>query len=219
MNYKLSIPETEEIKYTHTKLIHRRHARERRHGQFIERRSMKQVYITYKGVTKSVKQWEKETGIPAKIIYARRSRGWTPEEIFETPIQRRRQRRYEWKGKKYTIPELARIRGVGATTMRQRIFKTSVDDAMQKPNSRPQKPKKTPQEKPKKVVKVIKNPDTTQCVTCIYREKGLTCGYSTVTGRCRLRISPPSPNCTVYKKGKPIVQKAVLERMRKGAII
>ena len=183
----------------------------------LERRSMKQIYITYKGKTQTVSQWEKETGIRAKIIYGRRSRGWTPEEIFETPVLKRRAQTYYWKGVNYTLSELAEIRGVGDTTMRQRLERMSIDKAMETPNSRPrEKPK---DEEPKKVIKTTKKRDYTQCRTCKYRGKDLLCGYSTVTGRCRSLISPPSPNCTVYIKGKPVVQKATLERMRKGVIM
>ena len=181
---------------------------------------MKTKYITYKGKTLTAKEWETKVGMPSKLICDRLLSGWSVERALTEPVKQTCQKLYRWEGKKRTVRELATIRGVGESTMRQRLRKMSLKEAMAMPNSRPQRRERIKeQEKPKKVVKQEEKRDYTQCKTCIYREKDMTCGYSTVTGRCRLGISPPSPNCTVYKKGKPIVQKAVLERMRKGAII
>lgn len=41
--------------------------------------------ITYKGETKTTKEWAKITGLSTDIIRRRLKSGWTPEEIIETP--------------------------------------------------------------------------------------------------------------------------------------
>ena len=41
--------------------------------------------ITYKGETKTTKEWAKLTGLSTDIIRNRLKNGWTPEEIIETP--------------------------------------------------------------------------------------------------------------------------------------
>lgn len=41
--------------------------------------------ITYKGETKTTKEWAEITGLTTTLIRTRLKKGWTPEEILETP--------------------------------------------------------------------------------------------------------------------------------------
>lgn len=41
--------------------------------------------ITYKGKTKTTKEWSEITGLSTNLIRSRLKNGWTPEEIIETP--------------------------------------------------------------------------------------------------------------------------------------
>lgn len=43
------------------------------------------VHITYKGITKTVSEWSKETGINAHTLAGRKRSGWTDEECIEIP--------------------------------------------------------------------------------------------------------------------------------------
>ena len=45
-------------------------------------------YITYKGITKNITQWAKETGLHRAVLYYRISSGWSIEKAFTTPSQR-----------------------------------------------------------------------------------------------------------------------------------
>lgn len=131
--------------------------------------------------------------------------------------------KYEWEGKMCTIPQLAKIHGeISAATLRQRLEKMSLKEAMEMPNTRPGKTRKKRITKKAKKIKpkpVSKKIDTSQCRTCAYRAKGLTCGYEEVTGHCRMLISKPSPNCTVYIKGESMVLKAVRHKIKKGMVM
>jgi hypothetical protein len=45
-------------------------------------------YITYKGETKTLKQWSETFGIPYGTFQHRVQRGWSMERIVETPVRR-----------------------------------------------------------------------------------------------------------------------------------
>ena len=49
------------------------------------------VYLTYKGETHSLIEWEQITGIPYRVLYDRQYRKWEVNRIFEQPIRGRRE--------------------------------------------------------------------------------------------------------------------------------
>lgn len=46
--------------------------------------------ITYRGKTKCISEWSKITGLSFACISYRKSHGWTPKDIIETPVNGRR---------------------------------------------------------------------------------------------------------------------------------
>lgn len=47
------------------------------------------VMITYKGETKSASEWGREFNLSHATVISRLRRGWTPEQVLETPLQER----------------------------------------------------------------------------------------------------------------------------------
>lgn len=43
------------------------------------------IKLSFKGKTQHIGAWAREVGIPAKILYKRVTRGWTPEQILTIP--------------------------------------------------------------------------------------------------------------------------------------
>lgn len=192
---------------------------------------MKAKMITYKGKTQTTKQWSEETGIPVNLILDRLQKRLSVEEALSYPPKQRRDIKYEYNGELYSIPELARLHGsISPATMRQRLYAgMTVEEAMAKPNSRPGRKQRITEAKQKEVFMPVKRPkkiDTTQCKTCQYcgslgnsKLSGVFCAYSLITKHCRQFISPPSPNCTVYVRGKSLYRQTVLKEVMRGAII
>ena len=48
--------------------------------------------LTYKGVTKPMRQWASETGVSRELIAYRLRTGWTVEEALETPATGKRKK-------------------------------------------------------------------------------------------------------------------------------
>ena len=46
------------------------------------------IHLTYKGETMCLQHWSKRTGMAYMTLYQRVARGWTPEQIFETPVNK-----------------------------------------------------------------------------------------------------------------------------------
>lgn len=46
------------------------------------------IYLTYKGQTHSLIEWEEITGLKWKILYDRYYRGWDVDRIFEQPVRK-----------------------------------------------------------------------------------------------------------------------------------
>lgn len=46
------------------------------------------IYLTYKGQTHSLIEWEEITGLKWRILYDRYYRGWNVDRIFEQPVRR-----------------------------------------------------------------------------------------------------------------------------------
>lgn len=177
---------------------------------------MKAKLITYKGKTQSVTAWAKEYGITSGGLNSRLKRGWDIEKALTAPSLSHAQK-WEYKGKLYTAKELSILHGgVSESTMLSRLQTMTPEEAMSTPNRRPHRKVRITEEQQKQMFKPKPHvPDTTQCRTCQYRAKDMTCGYSIVTHKCRMFISPPSPNCKVYVKGNSIVQEAVRRSMGK----
>jgi hypothetical protein len=47
------------------------------------------VTLTYHGETKSIYEWSKITGIPSRVLYDRKYRGWDIERIFTQKVRGR----------------------------------------------------------------------------------------------------------------------------------
>lgn len=59
----------------------------------LKKPNLKLNEITYKGVTKSIKDWADEIGMPRPTLYDRINRnGWSIEEAIETPLGERRKK-------------------------------------------------------------------------------------------------------------------------------
>lgn len=65
--------------------------REQNHKKNSEDHTKKDAHpLTYKGRTQSLYHWCKELGLEYRPTYKRWHRGWSPEKLFETPIEHRR---------------------------------------------------------------------------------------------------------------------------------
>lgn len=61
--------------------------------QKVKRSNLKLKELTYKGETKSIKEWAEEIEMPWPTLYDRVNRnGWTVEDAIETPLGQRRPR-------------------------------------------------------------------------------------------------------------------------------
>lgn len=188
---------------------------------------MKAREITYKGVTKTSPEWAREYGIKPEQLNSRLNEGWDFERALLTPICSQEPARYEYKGKMYTTVEIAAMHGnISRSSVLQRLQKgMTVEEVLATPNTRPKRKMAITARKQKEMIppaKQKKERDVTQCRTCRHHGtfsgggvNGIYCDYSETSedGRCRLFISPPSPNCTVYEKGKSIVREMTLKRI------
>ena len=169
-------------------------------------------------------------GIPEKLILSRHERGWSDEAVLTYPVKKQQGKRWEWQGEMYTAAQLAKIHGdISATSMRERLEKMSVKEALETPRNKKGKKRKPKEEKKNEEEKVIpevrirKKVDLKQCRTCQYRGNlgnsigsGVFCAYSLITERCRMLISEPSPRCTVYVKGKSLLRSTTMKKMGRG---
>lgn len=48
------------------------------------------VMLTYQGQTKSIYEWSEITGIPPRVLYDRKYRGWNVDRIFSQKVRGRR---------------------------------------------------------------------------------------------------------------------------------
>ena len=177
---------------------------------------MKPTLITYKGKTQSLTAWSKEGGMSSGALNSRLKRGWSFERAISEPAKDQ-SRLYEYRGKMYTVEELALLHGgISKSAMRMRLMTHTPEEAMAMPNMHPTRKARISEEQQKKIFKPKpKEADKTQCKKCKYADKDYDCCYALVTSRCRKFISPPSPHCTVFVKGKSVVRQAALKRMGK----
>lgn len=177
---------------------------------------MRPKIVTYKGVETTIPDLARAHGKDPQVVYDRLNRGWDMDRSLNEPVQKQKVTRYEWRGKMYTAKQLAKIRGdCSESTMCHRLEIMDPEEAMTKPiqkKARVVQRKKTVKKKDPLRSRV----DTTQCESCQYRDGHIQCGYALVENRCRMFISPPSPHCTVYVKGKSLVRQAALKRQGLG---
>lgn len=194
------------------------------------RRDMKAIEVTYKGRRQTLPQWAREYGLKPHQLYNRYiKQKWDFKKALTAPAETTLQT-YEYKGKRYTVTQLTEMHGgISLSSMRERLKKMSVEEAMETPNTRPKahtyggdKKIKAEQQKAFKPRKPpLKEPDITKCRTCQYRGKisgfngaGVCCDYIGVMGH--MRPCPPGKDCTVYVKGPSLVRK---ERLRRAGIL
>lgn len=148
----------------------------------------------YNGREMSFADLAKLNGIISRCTaYDRFLAGWTPEEIVNTPNNKRRS----------SVSADSYTSAAALAKMEREAAKESAKKAAERERQ-----------------KRLHKPDKTQCKTCQFRSgKDCDCDYSGVTGRCRLRISPPSPRCTVYVKGNPIVTEEARKKFRRESAI
>lgn len=94
-----------------------------KHEQMRNKRNNRK--ITFAGKTQIAADWEKETGIPERLINQRmRVLGWTAERALTTPVAkttRRVEKSYTYKGRSQPISNWAREAGLDEGTLRFRI--------------------------------------------------------------------------------------------------
>lgn len=52
-----------------------------------QRNKRNTIHLTHKGITKSLRDWEDDLGLPKEVIYGRIKNGWSPERAIEVPYQ------------------------------------------------------------------------------------------------------------------------------------
>lgn len=68
-------------------------AEEKKEKKEAKKKNLKIKDVTYKGETKSIREWAEEIGMPWPTLYDRINRnGWTVEDAIETPLGQRRPR-------------------------------------------------------------------------------------------------------------------------------
>lgn len=66
--------------------------------------------FTYKGETRTLSEWSCRIGVSVRALESRIARGWTPEEVIETPPRNLR----SWKNPCIGCPHWKRYSGVEA---------------------------------------------------------------------------------------------------------
>lgn len=79
------------------------------------------IFITYKGETKSVMEWHEVTGIGHKTLIYRYHKGLTPEEIMENPLDYN-EKILKFEGKEQSISAWARETGIKNYTIQARLY-------------------------------------------------------------------------------------------------
>lgn len=98
----------------------------------------KPYMITLNGVEKPLREWAKEYGRSAEMVYNRITKnGWDPIRALTTP--KHEPFKYKYKGEMYTIMELAQMKkDLSESALRFRIARgSSIEEAMETPNQRP----------------------------------------------------------------------------------
>ena len=87
---------------------------------------------TYNGISKTLDEWADDIGMTASALRHRLKLGWDFDKAISTPHN---SYRYEYKGNKYTMAELAKMNGtITIAGMESRIHRgMSVKDAVEMP--------------------------------------------------------------------------------------
>lgn len=81
------------------------------------------VYITYKGVTKTATEWAEHFGVNPATFIARHKKGWSDEDIIEIPVNYNINIVYTSFGIGFTISDWSKISGINRGTIYDRIFR------------------------------------------------------------------------------------------------
>ena len=86
----------------------------------------KDVIITYNGVSMTVNQWAHQLLINPIVFYKRIAKGWTGEEILETPLDFEDKMVSSSVGEYHTIKEWSDLSGIDTLTLYNRIIKQNI---------------------------------------------------------------------------------------------
>lgn len=184
--------------------------------------------VTYKGETHSLSEWARIYNISPQALNKRLRNGMTFDEAISKPTEVKGSIPYQ--GKYITYKELARLNGtITENGARSRIEAGwSPEKVIQVPSrlktgvASVSVVKVKGKKREKKVEKPTpKEPDITQCKSCQYRGghgNRVYCDFAELAGHCRIFVSKPSPNCTVYVKGKPLLPVKTKEMFRTRVI-
>lgn len=128
------------------------------------KRMRREIIVTYKGVTKALKAWAKEYGIRPEVLYGRYvNHQWDFEKALITPA--RQPKRYEYRGKMYTVGGLADLHGdISHAGMDFRLRRGwSTEKAVNTPNLKPTFKNPEMQKKNMKKPKGCTDPDCDKC--------------------------------------------------------
>ena len=94
------------------------------------------INVTYQGKTQTLVQWCEELGLKYSAIRSRiTDYGWTPEEAFTRPLKEDPSL-YLYKGKEYTLPQLAKMCGIQRNSLKRRLAEgMSVEEAVETPSN------------------------------------------------------------------------------------
>lgn len=171
----------------------------------------------YDGKWYTIKQLSALAGITVMAMRTRLAAGWGVKKSVETPILCVRPR-YEYKGKLYTMVELAKLNG--SLTPSGVKYRLECGQTVEQIVETPPRDRRLNLQRTY-VQPIRRSVDLTQCKTCKYRgggdkETGIFCAYSLIEGHARMFISEPSPHCTVYVKGKSLLRSATMKKMGRG---
>lgn len=94
--------------------------------------------ITYRGETKTLKEWAKELGMNRITLFTRLERlGWDVEKAFTEPVRENAPKQITFRGETHTVAGWARKLGIGYQTLYKRLYaqEWSVERALTEPTN------------------------------------------------------------------------------------
>lgn len=96
------------------------------------------VYITKDGITKTMMEWCKELNLSYPTVNTRYRKGIRGSDLLKPPnlsTSPKHIKKYRYKGKEYSIPQLSKLTGISGVTLRKRIRKgMNMSDVVKKSN-------------------------------------------------------------------------------------